>query len=95
MKEIIDLIQESYKAKIPKEKLKQEIEETYYFENTKEIDILKEDYYNNLTPKSIQEAKRIENLLRTNSLEKTAQILHIKENKLKAKIKYLKKKGLL
>ena len=39
MQEIIDLIQESYKAKIPKEKLKQEIEETYYFENTKEIDI--------------------------------------------------------
>ena len=36
MKEIIDLIQESYKVKIPKEKLKQEIEETYYFENTKE-----------------------------------------------------------
>lgn len=95
MKEIIELIQESYKAKIPKEKLKQEIEETYYFENTKEIDILIEDYYNNLTPKSIQEAKRIENLLRTNSLEKTAQILHIKENKLKGKIKYLKKKGLL
>ena len=47
MKEIIELIQESYKVKIPKEKLKQEIEETYYFENTKEIDILIEDYYNN------------------------------------------------
>ena len=29
MKEIIELIQESYKAKIHKEKLKQEIEETY------------------------------------------------------------------
>ena len=95
MKEIIDLIQESYKAKIPKEKLKQEIEETYYFENTKEIDILIEDYYNNLTPKSIQEAKRIKTLLKTNTLKETANKLKLKENKLKAKIKYLKKKGLL
>ena len=95
MKEIIDLIQESYKVKIPKEKLKQEIEETYYFENTKEIDILIEDYYNNLTPKSIQEAKRIKTLLKTNTLKETANKLKLNEKKLKGKIKYLKKKGLL
>ena len=78
-----------------KEKLKQEIEETYYFENTKEIDILIEDYYNNLTPKSIQEAKRIKTLLKTNTLKETANKLKLKEKKLKGKIKYLKKKGLL
>ena len=50
---------------------------------------------NSLTPKSIQEAKRIKTLLKTNTLKETANKLKLKEKKLKGKIKYLKKKGLL